>query len=75
MRITIHIVIEVEDVSPVQQEQMPLTARCVVCGWKRSYASPASARRGLAGHYAHCPGPGTESKSMFDQLTSSTLRL
>lgn len=33
------------------------TARCEDCGWTKDYATEQQAKRGLAAHYAHCPGP------------------
>lgn len=66
MRITIHIVIEVEDVSPEQHSAKPYIAQCPYCDWNRAYATQSKAKRGYAGHYPHCTG----SKLDFDTLTS-----
>jgi hypothetical protein len=46
------------DPLPERPESIPVV--CPDCGWSKLYDSPEMAKRGLAGHQAHCPGPHDE---------------
>jgi hypothetical protein len=46
---------------PDEPEQSTKTqVQCSDCGWTKSYDTPALAKRGLAAHQYHCPGPHDE---------------
>ena len=57
------IVIEIT-IPDQSEESSPVLVQCSECGWTKEYPDAKKARRGLAGHQQHCPGPHEEQERL-----------